>query len=190
MLHTRFTFLFAASLSLLPLLNDSSIAEDHRFVLTNTESNRFVGKKTLSARDFDGVSTDEKWSITKEVLKGGKQDGVDLITVDNGRMKIRIIPTRGMNILDLQVDDFRLGWNSPVKEVVHPSYINLDTRGGLGWLDGFNEWMVRCGLEFAGHPGVDKFIDNTGAEAEMNLSLHGKVGNIPASHVEVRIQKE
>lgn len=190
MLHTRFTFLFAASLSLLPLLNDSSIAEDHRFVLTNTESNRFVGKKTLSARDFDGVSTDEKWSITKEVLKGGKQDGVDLITVDNGRIKIRIIPTRGMNILDLQVDDFRLGWNSPVKEVVHPSYINLDTRGGLGWLDGFNEWMVRCGLEFAGHPGVDKFIDNTGAEAEMNLSLHGKVGNIPASHVEVRIQKE
>lgn len=190
MVLIRSSFLCAVTLSLLPLLNTSSSADDHKFVFTNTKTNRFVGKKTLTERDFAGVSTNQEWSITKEVLKGGKQSGVDLITVDNGRMKIRIIPTRGMNILDMQVDDFRLGWKSPVKEVVHPSYINLDTRGGLGWLDGFNEWMVRCGLEFAGHPGVDKFIDNTGAEAEMNLSLHGKVGNIPASHVEVRIQKE
>src|SRR6266540_1234117 len=50
-----------------------------------------------------------------------------------------------------------------------------------------NEWMVRCGLEWAGHPGKDKFINNTGDEAEMDLTLHGKVGNIPASEVEVVI---
>lgn len=168
----------------------TSQADDHRFVYTNTETNRFVERKVLSAKDFGGVAGEHKWTITKETLRGGKQEGVDLITVDNGRMKVRIIPTRGMSILDLQVEDFRLGWNSPVKEIVNPAYINLDTRGGLGWLDGFNEWMVRCGLEFAGHPGVDKFIDNTGAEAEMNLSLHGKVGNIPASQIEVLIQKE
>ena len=52
--------------------------------------------------------------------------------------------------------------DSPVKEVVHPSHIDLESRGGLGWLEGFNEWMVRCGLEFAGHPGTDQFINNTG----------------------------
>jgi hypothetical protein len=83
-----------------------------------------------------------------------------------------------------------LGWNSPVKEIVHPQYINLDARGGLGWLEGFNEWMARCGLEFAGHPGTDEFITNTGDMGEMDLTLHGKIGNIPASKVELLIDKQ
>lgn len=176
---------------LLLFCSGSAEANDfHRFVLTDTSTNKFIESVTLSPKDFDNAVAGFKWRVRKEVLRGGKQEGVDLITIDNGAMKIRIIPTRGMNILDLSVGDFRLGWESPVKSIVHPQFIDLDTRGGLGWLEGFNEWMVRCGLEFAGHPGVDKFIDNTGAEAEMNLTLHGKVGNIPASYVEVRIQKE
>ena len=86
--------------------------------------------------------------------------------------------------------DLRLGWNSPVKEVVHPSFIDLESRGGLGWLEGFNEWMVRCGLEFAGHPGKDQFIDNTGSKAELDLTLHGKIQNIPASNYQVIVDPE
>ena len=82
---------------------------------------------------------------------------MELLTLDNGKLKITVIPTRGMGILDVKMDSVRLGWNSPVKEVVHPSHIDLESRGGLGWLEGFNEWMVRCGLEFAGHPGTDQF---------------------------------
>ena len=70
---------------------------------------------------------------------------MELLTLDNGKLKITIIPTRGMGILDVKMDGIRLGWNSPVKEVVHPSYINLESRGGLGWLEGFNEWMVDAG---------------------------------------------
>lgn len=50
--------------------------------------------------------------------------------------------------------------------------------------------MVRCGLEFAGHPGMDEFVTNTGDKAKMMLTLHGKIGNIPASEVEVIIDKE
>jgi len=57
-------------------------------------------------------------------------------------------------------------------------------------LEGFNEWMIRCGLESVGHQGEDKFINNVGDEATMDLTLHGKVGNIPASEVEVVIDKE
>jgi len=60
----------------------------------------------------------------------------------------------------------------------------------LGWLEGFNEWLVRCGLEWAGHPGKDKFINNTGDEAEMDLTLHGKLGNTPASEVEVIVDPQ
>jgi len=99
------------------------------------------------------------------------------------------VPTRGMSLLKATMGEVRLGWDSPVKEVVHPQFINLQSRGGLGWLEGFNENLVRCGLEFAGHPGKDKFINNVGDEAEMDLTLHGKIGNIPASDVEVVIDR-
>jgi hypothetical protein len=143
------------------------------------------------------------WSVSRSVLRGGKQEGVELIVIDNGRIQITLVPTRGMSVLEASVGisllqtstgtsvlqassgGVRLGWNSPVKDPVHPQFVDLGSRGGLGWLEGFNEAMVRCGLEFAGHPGKDQFIDNTGARAEMDLTLHGKIGNIPASDVEV-----
>ena len=131
-----------------------------------------------------------QWSVTREILKGGKQEGVEILTLDNGKLKITVIPTRGMGILDVKMDGVRLGWNSPVKEVVHPSHIDLESRGGLGWLEGFNEWMVRCGLEFAGHPGTDQFINNTGDPSTLNLTLHGKIQNIPASDYEVVVDPE
>ena len=131
-----------------------------------------------------------KWEVTKKILTGGKQQGVELIKLDNGRLEIVIIPSRGMGILEVKMDDIRLGWNSPVKEVVHPSFIDLDSRGGLGWLEGFNEWMVRCGLEFAGHPGTDQFIDNTGSPSTLNLTLHGKIQNTPASNYNIIIDSE
>jgi hypothetical protein len=57
-----------------------------------------------------------------------------------------------MSLLKVTSGDLTLGWNSPVKEVVHPQFINLQSRGGLGWLEGFNEWMVRCGLEWPAIP--------------------------------------
>jgi Domain of unknown function (DUF4432) len=130
------------------------------------------------------------WSAKKITLHGGKQEGVDIAVVDNGRLKFTVCPTRGMGVLSVTMGDVRLGWSSPVKEVVHPKLINLDSRGGLGWLEGFNEWMVRCGLESNGHPGLDKFINNVGDEAAMELTLHGKIANIPASEVEVVIDPQ
>ncbi|NOT63788.1 MAG: aldose 1-epimerase family protein [Acidobacteria bacterium] len=133
--------------------------------------------------------TASAWSIQKYVLHGGKQEGVDVIVLNSGKLTITVVPTRGMSVLRVESSELVLGWNSPVKEVVHPSLINLQNRGGLGWLEGFNEWMVRCGAEWAGHPGKDKFINNTGDEAEMDLTLHGRIGNIPASEVEVIIDR-
>lgn len=129
-------------------------------------------------------------SVTHTTLHGGKQEGVELVRINNGKLTITVIPTRGMSILSVESADMKLGWNSPVKDVVHPQYVDLESRGGLGWLEGFNEWMVRCGLEFAGHPGLDKFVTNTGDEAEMQLTLHGKIGNIPATDVKVAVGEE
>ncbi len=130
------------------------------------------------------------WWVKKSVLHGGKQEGVDVITVHNGKLTFTVSPTRGMGLLNARMGKVALEWQSPVKEVVHPKYVNLQERGGLGWLEGFNELMVRCGLEFAGHPGKDQFINNVGDEAEMDLTLHGKIGNIPASEVEVVVDPD
>lgn len=130
------------------------------------------------------------WAIRKTTLRGGRQEGVDVIEVDNGRIKIRVCPTRGMGLLNVTMGDLELKWDSPVKEVVNPQFVNLESRGGLGWLEGFNEFMCRCGLESNGHPGTDKFINNVGDEAEMELTLHGKIANIPASRVEVIVERK
>jgi len=172
------------------MITATAQAAPHYQVLTSTKRDMHAESWQLTSSDFPSYKGNVRWSINKRTLHGGKQEGVDLVEVDNGRLQFRVIPTRGMSVLDVTLGDVRLGWNSPVKEVVHPSYINLHDRGGLGWLDGFNEWMVRCGLSFAGHPGEDKFINNVGDESTMNLTLHGKIGNIPASEVIVAVDRE
>lgn len=151
-----------------------------------TETVNLLAKIPASQR----ATLPEGISITHTRLRGGRQEGIELIRIDNGKLVITVIPTRGMSILSVESGDVRLGWDSPVKDVVHPQFVDLESRGGLGWLEGFNEWMVRCGLEFAGHPGLDKFVTNTGDEAEMMLTLHGKIGNIPATSVNVHIDQE
>ncbi|MDG1890333.1 MAG: aldose 1-epimerase family protein [Verrucomicrobiota bacterium] len=162
-------------------------AEPLTITLTSAQQNIHVDAWQIQGADI--TPTHPNWSITKQTLHGGKQEGVDIITINNGKLSFSVIPTRGMGILNARMDDIYLGWQSPVKEVVHPKFVHLEDRGGLGWLEGFNEWLVRCGLESNGHPGTDSFINNVGDEATMDLTLHGKIANIPASEVEVVIDR-
>ena len=130
------------------------------------------------------------WEITKETLHGGRQEGIEIIQVTAGGMHINLCPTRGMGILSVWTNDIQLRWDSPVQEIVHPQFVNLESRGGLGWLWGFNEFMCRCGLESNGGPATDKFINNVGDEVEMELTLHGRIANIPAREVEVIVDRQ
>jgi hypothetical protein len=139
---------------------------------------------TLTSRD---LGMPAPWSVRKMTLRGGRQQGVDVILVDNGRLTFTVVPTRGMGLLEATCDDVRLGWDSPVDEVVHPHFLNLGGRGGLGWHEGFNEFLVRGGLEWAGQPGRDTFTTAAGGRAELDLTLHGRVANLPASEVEVLV---
>src|SRR5258707_1154368 len=172
-------------LALAMLATTSPAAEPFHRSLTSVEKNLRVDALEISSEKVTPGSG--PWSISKWTLHGGRQEDVDVIVVDNGKLQFTVVPTRGMSVLRVQSGDLRLGWDSPVKEVVNPRHINLQSRGGLGWLEGFNEWLVRCGLESNGHPGTDKFTNNVGEEATMDLTLHGKIANIPASEVEVVI---
>jgi hypothetical protein len=143
-------------------------------VVTDAENGVSVKEWALDAAEV-GLATG-KWNVSRKTLTGGRQEGVELIQVDNGLLRFSVVPSRGFHIWEGQVEDIRLGWDSPVKEIVHPQFVNLAERGGLGWLAGFGEFISRCGLESMGAPCVD---GNT------SLGLHGRINYLPASFVEV-----
>ena len=101
-----------------------------------------------------------------------------------------MLPTRGMGIWKGQYGKVFLGWDSPVKDPVNPAFINLQDRGGLGWLKGFNEWFVRCGLNSMGAPAMDTVLDYSGNAFDVPLTLHGNIANIPARAVSIEITEE
>ncbi|MBV8414472.1 MAG: aldose 1-epimerase family protein [Verrucomicrobia bacterium] len=152
---------------------------DHSKVLTDAAQSVSVKEWKLTSGDAGGDPSTSQWSVIKYNLSGGRQEGVEVIDVDNGVMKFTVVPTRGFNVWAASVGDLRLGWDSPVKEIVHPQFVNLAERGGLGWLNGFGEWMSRCGLESMGAPCKD---------GNLILTLHGRINYIPASYVEVRFE--
>ncbi|MEF9678443.1 aldose 1-epimerase family protein [Pectobacterium aroidearum] len=147
------------------------------FVLTDAESsvekgNWQIGSDALKIKN-------QHFSIEQKVLHGGRQEGSKVITITSqDGLKIALSPTRGMNLLHVTGKNIRLGWDSPVDEVVNPNTINLESRNGLGWVEGFNEMMVRCGFEWTGHPVVSE---------GMIYTLHGRAGNTPASKVVVEV---
>ena len=171
----KFKTLFISTLIGLSSLTVNAV----EFTLTDSVSATDLGNWKVTNKTL-GFTDAGAFSIEKRQLHGGKQAGVDTIIVNNGKITITLVPTRGMGIFNVKRDGKRiLGWDSPVKEIVNPAFIDLESRGGLGWLDGFNEMMVRCGYEWTGHPGVD---DNG-----QLLSLHGRAQNTPASTVKVII---
>jgi len=158
-------------------------------LLIDDRENVYVEHYEISSENFPRMAQ-PPWRITKFTLKGGKQHGVDLVTIDNGYLAVTVVPTRGMGILEAFTEEVTLSWQSPVRGVVHPAYVNEEARGGLGWLEGFNELIVRCGLSYHGLPAEDVITDNTGAETRVMLPLHGTIANTPASRLLVRVGLE
>jgi hypothetical protein len=149
---------------------------DYSKILVDVDANVSVQEWKLTPPDAGDSSAKAAWSVVKRTLSAGRQEGVDIIEVDNGAMKFVVVPTRGFNVWTGHAADLRLGWDSPVREIVHPKFVSLSERGGLGWLNGFGEWISRCGLESMGAPCKD---------GNLVLTLHGRINYIPASHVEV-----
>lgn len=126
--------------------------------------------------------------IKTTTLQHGVSQGVHSIQLNNGKLAFQVLPTRGMSIRkafwkgESGVEE--IGWNSPVRGPVHPQFVPLAEPSGLGWLDGFDELLVRCGLESNGAPEFDK---ETG---RLQFPLHGRIGNTPARRVELTIDED
>ncbi|GAA4433159.1 aldose 1-epimerase family protein [Bremerella cremea] len=120
-------------------------------------------------------------SVTHTRMFGGRRDGVELLTVQNGDFSFTTIPTRGMGIHQAKYGETRIGWNSPIEGPVHPQFVPLSDPSGLGWLDGMDELIVRCGLESNGAP---EFDAETG---RLKYGLHGRIANQPTEDVVVDV---
>lgn len=150
----------------------------HTWVLTDVDYEIAEDSITITSRDMP--SAPGSWQVKKLVLGGGLSDGVELVEIDNGRMRILVLPTRGMGLWKVAVGEKTLGWQSPVRGPVHPKYVPLFDPSGLGWLEGFDELLVRCGLESNGAPEFDE-------QGKLVYPLHGRIGNRPAHFVDVTI---
>jgi len=149
-------------------------------VLTDLARDLWVEDFALHAADLGRAGP--PWSVTKRALRGGRRAGVDLVRVDNGALSFAVVPTRGMGIWEGSYRGDRLGWDSPVADgPVHPAFVDLGAAGGLGWLDGFDELLARCGLEHNGAPYV---------EGGATRPLHGRIANLPAHYLAVHVDEE
>src|SRR6516225_8006528 len=156
------------------------------WILTDAHGDVWLDSFAAS-NDTLRLPTPHDWSIRKRTLRGGLRDGIDLIEVHNGALSYSILPTRGMGLWHADYRGLALGWRAPVEGPVHPKYVNLADRGGLGWLAGFDELLCRCGLASNGPPGEDVWTDATGASHKEQLTLHGRIANLPAGAVEVSV---
>ncbi|TWU22429.1 hypothetical protein Pla52o_34850 [Novipirellula galeiformis] len=109
---------------------------------------------------------------------GGASDNVEVVEIDTGVMRVLVLPTRGMSIWKIEAEGIRFGWDSPVSGPVHPSQVPLFDPSGLGWLEGFDELVVRCGLESNGAPEFDE-------SGKLKYPLHGRIGNLAADSLSI-----
>lgn len=153
----------------------------HTWTLVDVDEDVYVDRLALGPADVPG--TLPGWAIAKRTLRGGLRDAVDLVELDNGLLRAAVVPTRGMGIWRITAGEMFLGWRSPVHGPVHPAFVRLWEPSGIGWLDGFDELLVRCGLESNGAPEFD-------AQGRLRYPLHGKIANQPARKVEVHIDSD
>jgi hypothetical protein len=148
------------------------------WTLTDVDQDICVDQITLGPEDVGGTA--RGYRVSKRTLRGGLRDGVDVIEVHNGRLRFVVVPTRGMGIWRADMGGVQLGWRSPVKGPVHPKLVPLWEGSGIGWLGGFDELLVRCGLESNGAPEFSP-------QGTLRYPLHGRIANTPAHKVDVAI---
>jgi Domain of unknown function (DUF4432) len=106
---------------------DSSLAWERVLLDTYTAPQNWE----ISSQDL-GLKPAKSFSVRMRTLHGGRQEGVCLVDIDTGAMKISVVPTRGMNVLEAVAGNVRIGWKSSVSEVVNPAFVVERTwRAGL-----------------------------------------------------------
>jgi hypothetical protein len=132
----------------------------------------------LDAAQLPGAPAEAR--IIKRTRRGGLSEGVDEVLIHNGRFEFSLLPTRGMGLWRAWMAGETFGWQSPLPGPVHPQFVPLAEPSGLGWLDGFDEWICRCGMASNGAPDFNE-------QGQLLFPLHGRVANLPARDVQITL---
>jgi hypothetical protein len=149
------------------------------WLLTDSASGVCLDSLEVGPRDVPGALAG--FYVRKRRLRGGLSDGVDVIEIHSGGAAVTVVPTRGMGIARVVAGELNVGWQSPIRGPVHPAFVDLGEPSGLGFLDGFDELLVRCGLQSNGAPEHD-------AGGKLLCPLHGRIANRPAHRVHLAIE--
>jgi hypothetical protein len=131
----------------------------------------------------DIPTDDGNFSVYWDRLHGGRNEGVELLRINNGPMEVTFLPNRGMGIWKITCDEIPIGWNSPTRGPVHPQFVPIFDPSGIGWLEGFDELLVRCGLQSNGAPQFN-------SQGQLQYPLHGRIANLPVEFVELTVDTQ
>jgi galactose mutarotase-like enzyme len=142
---------------------------------------QLIGSESTALNLPDCIPTDNgPFLLEWKTLQTGRSQGVQTLTIDTGRVRAIIVPTRGMGLWRLHAGGWDFGWQSPMPGPVHPQWVPIMDPSGLGWLEGFDELLVRCGLHSNGAP---EFQPN----GSLLHPLHGRIANLPAHALSVSV---
>ena len=151
------------------------------WTLIDVDRDTWVDELRLGPNDV-GLSGGD-FSLVKRTLHGGLRDGLNVVEIDNGALRATVLCDRGMGIWRVWSGDLEVGWPSPIKGPVHPKYVPLDEASGIGWLNGFDELVCRCGLAYNGAP-------EWSPDGKLKHTLHGRIANRPAHFVAATIDTD
>ncbi len=164
---SKFPYVFIISLILMLSVGIPSVRaqEPFRLVLKDIDKEISVEKTELKGSELTPDSP-FSWSVRKYSMRVDAQEGIDVVEVDNGKLKFTVVPAHGMSVLNMQLGDF-----SPV-----PVNRNQDK-------EEINQWIVRSGLKFPEKP-------SSGSPSGPGSELYGVIGTTPASRVEVIVDRK
>lgn len=166
----------------LMLIQSLQAQEPFRLVLTDIDQEIYIENSELKSSDLTPDSP-VPWSVRKYILRGGMKEGIDIIEVDNGKLRFTVVPTHGMSILNMKIGDFNPVTSSSLEKLVHPKHFNLQNLNAEKLREDINEWIIRSGLKFFEQPSIADSSD-------VGSKLYGTIGITPASHVEVVVDRK
>ena len=144
-------------------LSSAQTSEPLRYVLRDTEKN--INQESFEIKSQD-LTPDcpHFWSVSKYVLHGGKQEGVEIIKIDNGRLRFDLVPNRSISIMQISIDDF------------YPGH-NFNDSQSQSQLKGAADWFVRSGPNLSATPAsyVEVIVAR---EKPYRITIRGKIKQV------------
>jgi len=121
-------------------------------VVTDAENGVSLKEWTLDPREIGDASGN--WSVRKKTLSVGRQDGTEVIDVDNGLLRFCVVPSRGFNVWEAHVGNIRrVGIHRFARLCIRSSSISGIGEDSVGSVDSVSSFLAALGIDGCAVPG-------------------------------------